>query len=325
MGDTVFSITNPITGDFCKIDVDNLYYDGVADVALVKTCIDLTDHPNIPLKLCKKEPKTGDKCYVIGNPGGIDAVSIACGCIRDAKFYSASQTAPSLLLDLSAHGGNSGSAILDESGCVVSIHTFGYNTDARIGGGANLKVLKYSLTGLAELAKIDSAEKRFLCKNFLGLYLENNRMDVNDYYYFYYPEGSECWPNQGEMIFEINNSSNLYGIINMYDLVLEYKLECDGIWREIGSLPGQSSLGELIHQPCTKVAFKVKSIGGPSWGAPYSEVRIVEATLGDYTTAFGAADAPLGGGTSHPTALTLPDGRAGPTARKSPLVLAINK
>ena len=79
-------ILNPITSCWYNIDVNNIYIDGVGDIALIKTNIDLTNYPNYCLKLADTDANAGDICYIIGNPGGFDEDSISIGCVRDPNY-----------------------------------------------------------------------------------------------------------------------------------------------------------------------------------------------------------------------------------------------
>lgn len=53
-----FVLTNPITGNFEFIDVNNIYWDGIGDIALVRTNINFTNYSSYPLKLASINPNT---------------------------------------------------------------------------------------------------------------------------------------------------------------------------------------------------------------------------------------------------------------------------
>ena len=58
-------IQEPETCSWTAIDVMSVFYDGVADVALIKTNIDLTGKPHCGLRLATADPSAGG-----GNSGG---------------------------------------------------------------------------------------------------------------------------------------------------------------------------------------------------------------------------------------------------------------
>lgn len=171
-------ITNPKTKQWCKIKGDKIFYDGIADVAIIKTDINLSSCPQYTLSLACKEPTYGDDCYLIGNPLGYDTKSVSKGVVRDPHFCDTrgSPIIDILLIDTPGFSGNSGSPILDCNGCIIGLYTYGYNQDVNdpdnpddiigevgsetLSGGTNLCTLKKSLSVLC--TGVDNKEKKFI-------------------------------------------------------------------------------------------------------------------------------------------------------------------
>lgn len=73
---TVAFIQNPITTQWFKVNVGNIYVYGIADVALIRTDIDLTNHPEYCLKLNTGIVNSGDLCYVVGDPEELTMIQL---------------------------------------------------------------------------------------------------------------------------------------------------------------------------------------------------------------------------------------------------------
>jgi S1-C subfamily serine protease len=155
-------IQDPTTCNWTEIDVSNVFYDGVADIALIKTTIDLTNHPHCGLRLATTDPSAGDTCYVVGNPGGIDEDSISVGCVRDPHYTEPDgyQITDSIHVTCPGMGGNSGGPIVNKAGGVIGIYTFGRNGAECFGGGSNVNTLRASLPVLKSLRH--NRQKRYM-------------------------------------------------------------------------------------------------------------------------------------------------------------------
>lgn len=85
----------------------------------------------------------GDHCFVIGNPLGIDHQSITDGLIRDPTYVQTETptfVVECLWTETLGYGGNSGSPILDLSGNIVGIYTFGEGSFEALGGGTTQRI-----------------------------------------------------------------------------------------------------------------------------------------------------------------------------------------
>jgi S1-C subfamily serine protease len=138
-------ITDPRNNNYTTAAVENIFIDGVADVAILKTMIDLSDpqFDNCILSLATPSPSIGDSCFICGNPGGWDTDSFSSGIVRDNHYTepSGSQCVDSIFVTAPGIGGNSGSPIVDIHGAIIGIFTFGMSSNETLGGGANWDTL----------------------------------------------------------------------------------------------------------------------------------------------------------------------------------------
>ena len=137
-------IVDPHTNLWLPITNANIFIDGIADIALIRTDIDMTSTPNYTLKLASAMPKQGDRCFVFGNPLGIDADSISDGIVRDPHFSESGgqQIVDSIYVSSPSLSGNSGSPILNTAGDIIGILTFGAENQESLAGGANIDTMK---------------------------------------------------------------------------------------------------------------------------------------------------------------------------------------
>ena len=158
-------IVDPHTNLWLPIINANIFIDGIADIALIKTNIDMTSTPNYTLKLASAMPKQGDRCFVFGNPLGIDADSISDGIVRDPHFSESGgqQIVDSIYVSSPSLSGNSGSPILNTAGDIIGILTFGAENQESLAGGANIDTMKKVFEVLT--AENDNRDK----KKYLGM------------------------------------------------------------------------------------------------------------------------------------------------------------
>ena len=235
-------LTNPLNNKWQLIDTNNIYYDGIADVAIIKTNIDFSNNSGIPLKLSNKTPKTGDICYICGNPGGYDNLSLSQGIIRDANFTDNDgyQIVESLFITAPGIGGNSGSPIVNHNGEVIGIFTFGYGEGLEtFGGGSNLHTLQKTLSILNTFPN----NGRNTIKKYLGM-----KWSVPNPFLLQslYDSSVTTFPNMGLYIENISTDSPFYNKVNIGDVIYSAILPDNTVY-QFGVLSNQYTLGILCY------------------------------------------------------------------------------
>lgn len=232
-------ITNPITNKWFSVTMTDVFIDGLADVALIQTNIDFTAYPHFCLPFSTVEAKTGDVCFVCGNPGGIDNDSVTRGIVRDGHFTltSGSYVPDAIHIDSPGISGNSGSPIMNKNGQIIGLFTFGFNLE-NFNGGPNLNTLRESLKVL--ITRQDYKSKKYL--GFDWFAPSPNTMKN------YYTSGSE-FPNQGVILYHMDTTNspfyNATESITNDDLILSFTM--NGKKMEVGVLPHQRTLGLLVY------------------------------------------------------------------------------
>ncbi len=232
-------VTNPINNKWVKVLAENMYIDGIADIAIYRTNIDLTNYPQYALPISNTNPVTGDICYICGNPGGFDADSLAVGVIRDANYTEPGgyQVTDSLFISAPGIGGNSGSPILNTNGEVIGIFTFGMSGTETFGGGSNLATIKKSLQILKTFQ--DNKTKKYLGLNWFvpsAFTLQNA-----------YGVGVSTFDNKGVYITEVSSTSPFYNILNVGDILLSITLNTS-ISFNFGALNSQRTPGVVCYE-----------------------------------------------------------------------------
>ena len=291
---TELYVTNPITGNYTKVDVNNIYYDGIADVAIIKTNIDFSSNSTYPLQLSSVTPQTGDICFLCGNPGGLDNISLSQGFIRDARFYENGgyQVPESLYIDTPGIGGNSGSPILNKNGKIIGIFTFGSSATGRetFGGGSNLTVLNKTLPILKTQAINGDSNKRNTDKYYIGVdyWTQANAPFTWKSYY----GNATTFPNQGVRIYAVTSSiSPFRNVLGYLDILLSATI--NGVEYKFGELSDQYPPGMLLYQDNASIQIKYLDYSDNNTEKTANITLVTYASLGE---SYAYLDAPLSTG-----------------------------
>jgi len=231
-------IQNPITTQWIRINTNNVFIDGVGDIALIKTNIDFTNYPNYYLKISDVDPEPGDTCYIIGNPGGLDDDSISIGCVRDPTYVSPNgdQITECIYVNCPGIGGNSGGPIINAIGDVIGIFTFSLSTSVGFGGGSNRTTLTKSLSILK--TSVDNKQKRYLGLSWIILSPFSIRLFYNDV---------STFPTNGVYITNMSSNSPFVGILNPGDLLLDCSVNSTGEYFKFGNKENEKTPGILLY------------------------------------------------------------------------------
>lgn len=129
------------TGTNRVVECDFIGMDGAGDIGVLKVP-GLTNQPHLTWGN-SAALSTGDHCFVIGNPLGIDHQSITDGLIRDPTYVHTTPptfVVESLWTETMGYGGNSGSPILNLDGNIVGVYTFGQGDFEALGGGTTQRI-----------------------------------------------------------------------------------------------------------------------------------------------------------------------------------------
>jgi len=143
LNDAIYAHINNYNGTgVARIRTCNVVgYDGVGDIAILSVS-GMTVNQKVLEWGDSLSKLPGDRCYLIGNPLGIDHQSISEGAIRDPMYVDKDGTQLLETMWISAGGfaGNSGSCILDENSKIIGLYTYGPGTQETLGGGASQRL-----------------------------------------------------------------------------------------------------------------------------------------------------------------------------------------
>jgi len=149
---------------------------GAADVAVVEILNNnLGELKHV--EWSSSEVKTGDIAHVVGDPLGIDAISIAQGSVRDSAYIAAGNIIESICVSVAIQSGNSGSPIFNIIGEIIGIVSYSYGDAENFGWGCSHKLMKYIVENIIDRYTITGT-----VSNFIGGTLGQNMTAVDSLY-----------------------------------------------------------------------------------------------------------------------------------------------
>jgi len=251
-------IQNPITSKYFRVNVNNIFIDGVADVAVIKTDIDFTQNSNYCLTINAGTVNMGDVCYVMGNPGALDEDSMSNGIVRDSIWCdpSGKKITESIFISAPSSSGNSGGPIVDVNGEVIGMHTFSFNDYESFCGGPNQMVLSKSLSVL-------TGGNDYKSKLYLGVTWKlPNMFDLNKYY-----ANNNPFHAGGLTITSVDDIYSPFHTpdepIAVNDLIISCTVTSDNNTVILfGNDINQTTLGKLLYYPLnTQINITYRKIG----------------------------------------------------------------
>lgn len=138
----VASISNKNnTGQHIAYECSILGVGALADIAVLEVNGLIENQKYLEWGDCRNETP-GNTCHVIGDPKGVDAISISSGVIRDNKF-SYNNSIELISTDAAVYGGNSGSPILNKYGKVIGIISFSLGDGNSLSAGASQYIMEH--------------------------------------------------------------------------------------------------------------------------------------------------------------------------------------
>ena len=238
-------VVDPVTNDWISVPIERIFIDGVADIALIKTNIDFTAHTDCILRFASSLAKTGDTCYLCGNPGGMDEDSLSRGVVRDSHYVLTTSYYFADAIYISAPGiaGNSGSPILNDDGKIIGMFMFGHNGNETFNGGPNLTTLNNSFAVLK--TEIDYKDKKYLGFNWT---IPTPFSLANHYTY-------GRFPNKGVIVSSVDTTKSPFkNVLNTNDLLLSITIGTNTI--DVGSMIDQRTPGILLYSNETSITIR---------------------------------------------------------------------
>ena len=253
-------IQDPTTNTWVTVDPNKIYMDGVADIALIVTGINFTNHAEYCLKINTTPVNYGDVCCVVGNPLVVDEDSISFGNVRDPHWCDPDgyQVTDSIFINAPSGSGNSGGPIFNTNADVIGIYTFGFTNYESFGGGSNQYVLQNSLNVLKTEPRADYKSK---------IYLGFDWYIVSPYVLSGFYASSTTFSREGVKVSSINTSSPIYNSgIAVGDLLLSCVVTPPSSTSSttilFGNQTTQRTPGLLIYYPFnTQVVFNYRKAG----------------------------------------------------------------
>ena len=145
----VVSISNKNkTGQNMAYECRILGVGALADIAVLEVLGSITNQTYLNWGN-SRNTSPGDICYILGDPKGLDAISITMGVIRDNKF-TLNNSIELLSTDAQIESGNSGSPVVDSDGRIIGILSFSFGDSNSLSAGASQQIMEHVVNNIID-------------------------------------------------------------------------------------------------------------------------------------------------------------------------------
>tara|TARA_B110000971_G_scaffold11657_1_gene11025 strand:+ start:2312 stop:3634 length:1323 start_codon:yes stop_codon:yes gene_type:complete len=145
----VVSISNKNkTGENMAYECRILGVGALADIAVLEVLGSITNQTYLNWGN-SRNTSPGDICYVLGDPKGLDAISITMGVVRDNKFTH-NNSIELLSTDAQIESGNSGSPVVDSDGRIIGILSFSFGDSTSLSAGASQQIMEHVVNNIID-------------------------------------------------------------------------------------------------------------------------------------------------------------------------------
>lgn len=145
----VVSISNKNkTGQNMAYECRILGVGALADIAVLEVLGSITNQTYLNWGN-SRNTSPGDICYVLGDPKGLDAISITMGVVRDNKFTH-NNSIELLSTDAQIESGNSGSPVVDSDGRIIGILSFSFGDSTSLSAGASQQIMEHVVNNIID-------------------------------------------------------------------------------------------------------------------------------------------------------------------------------
>lgn len=194
---------------------------------------------------CLSEVNHGDTCFVVGDPLGLDAISIAQGTVRDSA-YIIGNIIESIGITAAIYPGNSGSPICNVVGEVIGIISYSHGNAENFGWGCSYKIMKTIVETI-----IDGYINTGSITNFIGGTIGQNMTAVDAQYHL--AMGKTNSELKGYYFNTYNDGWNPYYIVEEID---------DEV---IGVYDTQKTPGKIYTEYNNNFKLKLGYVNSPSY------------------------------------------------------------
>ena len=121
---------------------------GLADIAVLEVLGSITNQTYLNWGN-SRNVSPGDMCYILGDPKGVDAISITQGVVRDNKF-TYNNSIELLSSDCQIASGNSGSPVVDSNGRIIGLLSFSFGDSDSLSAGASQQIMEHVVNNIID-------------------------------------------------------------------------------------------------------------------------------------------------------------------------------